>query len=195
MKITAEQPVTHPGQEFDAPWKMTIAWARVVGLVTIGIVSIALGVVGAVLAGDWLPVGVGAVVALPFLAFGALMAWYTIKSDRMIYPSERREEIKAGPHVVIEMTDNLKTPKGWVEKSTKRVDVGASPSHVLDALRYMKRTGKISREAVCGNTPLGQKPWKRLKDVLLDYNVIGDGGVTDEIDQLIAQIERQIRDL
>lgn len=193
--VAAPAASTHPGQQFDAPLHMTKAWARVAGIVTVGIAAIGLGVAGVVLTGEWWALGVGVVVAMPFFAFGAIMAHYTVKSESMIYPTEQREEIKAGPHIVIEMTDSVKTPKGWVEKSTKRVDVGASPAHVLDALRYMKATGKTSRDAVCGNTQLGQKPWKRLKDILSDYNVIGDGGVTDEIDNLIAQVERQIKDL
>lgn len=198
MKFTAApiQPeATQQAGAFDAPSQMARAWAIVDLFRVLTAAAAIAGVVTAVIVDSWVPLAIGAALTVA-LGLTAWRLWrFTLRTERVVYRDERREEIKAGPHVVIEMTDRMKTNTGWVEKSTRRVDVGASPAHVLDALRYMKRTGKISREAVCGNTQLGQKPWKRLKDVLSDYNVIDGGSVTDEIDNLIAQVERQIRDL
>lgn len=198
MKFTAApiQPeATQQAGAFDAPSQMARAWAIVDLFRVLTVTAAIAGVVTAIIVESWVPLAIGAALTVA-LGLPAWRLWrFTLRTERVVYRDEQRDEIKAGPHVIIEMTDSIKTPKGWVEKSTKRVDVGAAPSAVLDALRYMKRTGKTSREAVCGNTQLGQKPWKRLKDILSDYNVIGDGGVTEEIDQLIAQVERQIRDL
>lgn len=192
MKITAEQPVTHPGQEFDAPWKMTKAWARVVGMVTIGIVSIALGVVGAVLAGDWLPVGVGAVVALPFLAFGALMAWYTIKSDRMIYPSERRGPVIADGPTVVFVRDRVKTRGGYVDMEAEPIDIGLPPRDAIRAMRWMKQHGKTSRAAVTAGAGISQSAWAKLNKALTDFGILDGRSLTDELDYMIEQIESQL---
>lgn len=184
---------THPGQQFDAPLHMTRAWVRVAGTVTIGIASIALGVAGGVLSGEWLALGAGAVVAVPFLAFGWLMAWYTRKSERMIYPGEQRRPVIADGPTVVFVRDRVKTQGGYVDKDPEPVDVGLPPREAIRALRWMKANGKTSRAAVTAGAEISQPAWTKLNRALQDFGVLDGKGLTEEVDYLISQLESQIR--
>ena len=82
----APEPATYNGAQFEAPVHMTKAWARVTLLVTVGVLALGFGIAGAVYISP-VALGAGAIVALPFLVFGGIMAAYTRATHRMIYPA------------------------------------------------------------------------------------------------------------
>jgi len=196
MKLTTTQPDATPaGARLETPWGMTKQVLRVVWFGTLAVLALVVGAVAAVAFRAWQPLAVGLIMAGPF-AFVAWLLWqYVKRTERMIYPMDNRPTITNGPTVVVEVTSSIKTPKGDVVKDKHTFDVGAHPSVVLEALRYMKTTGKTSRETVCKDTRLPQKPWRRLMDALIESGGVGEHGPTDEIDKVIAQVERQLSDL
>lgn len=192
MKITQDTPMTQPGQQFDAPLHMTKAWARVVGLFGVGVLALGVGMAFAILTRELMPFGVGVIVSVPFLAFGWLMAWYTRRTERMVYPdAPRRPVIADGPTVVF-VRDRVKTAGGYVDKDPQPVDVGLPPQEAARALRWMKEHGKTSRATVTAGAGISQGAWTKLNRALQDFGILDGSSLTDEVDNLIAQLEAQL---
>lgn len=191
-----DAPSTPRGADFKSPLYMTGSWMTFAGLAMIPVLALVIGIVAAVKFKTLAPLVAGVIIAVPFGVAAALMFYFTLRSTLMIYPTQPKQpKVTDGPTVVIEVVSSIRTPKGDIVKDKHAFDVGAHPSVVLDALRYMKATGTTSRDTVCKVTKLPQKPWRRLMDALMECGGVGEHGPTDEIDKIIAQVERQLRDL
>lgn len=191
-RATAEPVSTQPGQQFDAPLHMTKAWARVVGLFSVAAVALVIGVAFAVMTGEAAAAGAGAVIALPFAAFGWLMAWYTKRTERMVYPAAAKQPVILGEPTVVFVRDRVKTRGGYVDKDPEPVDIGLPPREAVRVLRWMQTQGKTSRRTVCDGTGISQGAWSKLDKALHGFGILDGGGLTDEVDNLIAQLESQL---
>jgi hypothetical protein len=192
MKFTATT-VTQPdptqqGAQFDAPWRMTKAWLRFSLFVVRSVTALGGGVLAAVLVGSWVPALAGLVLALP-LALVAFLLWvFTVRTQNMIYRDDRRPIITDGPTVVF-VRDRIETRKGHIEKDAIPVDVGLPPGEAARALRWMKQAGKTSRREVTAGAGISQSAWAKLNKALIDFGILDNGRLTDEVDYLLAQLD------
>lgn len=180
---------TPQGARLETPWGMTKQVLRVVWFGTLAVLCLAVGVVLAVAIRRPEPIAAGAVLAVPF-AFVAWLLWqYVKRTERMIYPDERSYTMPDGPTVVF-VRDRVQTPQGHVEKDAQPVDIGLPPAEAARALRWMKENGKTSRSAVTAGAGISQGAWAKLNRALQDFGIIDGGKLTDEIDYLLAQLDR-----
>jgi hypothetical protein len=159
------------------------------GLAMIPVLALVLGIVAAARFKTLVPLVAGVIIALPFGVAAALMFYFTLRSTLMIYPTQPKQpKITNGPTVVF-VRDQVKTPKGYVEKDPVPVDVGLPPAEARRVLRWMKETGKTSRREVVAGAGISQGAWAKLKNALQDFGILDNGRLTDEVDYLLAQLD------
>ncbi len=179
---------TPAGARLETPWGMTKQVLRVVALGGLAVLALGAGIVLAVVARAWEPLAAGVGLAIP-PAFIAWLLWqYVKRTERMIYPDGKPGKITGGSTVVF-VRDQVKTPRGYVEKDAVPVDVGLPPAEAARALRWMKDNGKTSRREVTAGAGISQGAWKKLDDALHRFGIIDAGRLTDEVDYLLAQLD------
>lgn len=189
FQSASAEATTQQGAQFDAPWRMTVAWLRFSLFVVLSVTALAGGMVAAVLFGVWAPALAGLVLALP-LALVAFLLWvFTVRTQRMIYRDDRQPIITGGPTVVF-VRDRIQTGKGGhVEKDAQPVDIGLPPHEAARALRWMKANGKTSRASVTAGAGISQGAWRKLNKALQDFGILDGSRLTDEVDYLLAQLD------
>lgn len=184
-----DAPSTPRGADFKSPLYMTGSWMTFAGLAMIPVLALVIGIVAAVKFKTLAPLVAGVIIAVPFGVAAALMFYFTLRSTLMIYPTQPKQpKITDGPTVVF-VRDQVKTPKGYVEKDAIPVDIGLPPNEARRVLEWMKANGEVSRRKVCDGTGISQSAWAKLKNALQDFGILDGGKLTDEVDYLLAQLD------
>ena len=180
----------------NTPREMTGLWSSAIGLLSVAVVFVIAGIVGAVMLKAWQALGAGVMFALMVGVPGAILAVYTRLEHISAYGRAAQITVATTPPPIY-FTQRMNVNGRPVDRDPQPVDFGIDPPTLDGVLRYLRNGGKTSRAEMCKTLGLSQGQWARLIDGLETAGVVRNNGragvdILGGIDAMLADLEAQL---